>query len=78
MRAVKNVVEVNGVRSTYRILITAISELTTLTNMTANKNILCRICNIKYKQLFLCPQDLHASLNTWLISLNLSLILSGV
>ena len=67
-----------AVKSTYRILITAISELTTLTNMTANTNTLCRICNIKYKDLFLCPGDLHVSLNTWQISLNLSLISLGV
>ena len=53
MRAVKNVIALNGVKSTYRILITAISEFTTLTNMTANTNTLCRICKIKYKQLSL-------------------------
>jgi len=52
MRAVKNVIALNGVKSTYRILMTAISEFTA-TNMTANTNTLCRICNVKYKQLVL-------------------------
>jgi hypothetical protein len=52
MLAVSNTNVVNGVRYTYRILIIAISEFTTLTNMTANTNILSRICNIKYKQIF--------------------------
>jgi hypothetical protein len=66
MRAVKNVIAVNIGKSTYRILITAISEFAILTNMTANKNTLCRICNIKYKQLTLSPQDLHTSLSTLL------------